>query len=92
METRVVSRWDVHKYAREAYNLGVKFIGGCCGFEAYHIRAISEELSKERGGYKPPASSKSDYWGVSLQKKSMEVLRKRYGCISITFFKLKKIF
>lgn len=44
LETRVVTRWDVHKYARQAYNMGVRFIGGCCGFEPYHIRAIAEEV------------------------------------------------
>ena len=44
-EPRVVTRWDVHKYARRAYDLGVRYIGGCCGFEPYHIRAIAEEVS-----------------------------------------------
>ena len=24
--------------------MGVRFIGGCCGFEPYHIRAIAEEV------------------------------------------------
>lgn len=44
LETRVVTRWDVHKYARQAYDMGVRFIGGGCGFEPYHIRAIAEEV------------------------------------------------
>ena len=30
---------------RSAYDLGVRYIGGCCGIKAYHIRAISEEVS-----------------------------------------------
>ena len=34
----------MHRYAREAYEMGVRFIGGCCGFEPYHIRALSEEV------------------------------------------------
>lgn len=34
----------MHKYAREAYDIGIRFIGGCCGFEPYHIRALSEEV------------------------------------------------
>lgn len=46
LEARVVTRWDVHKYARQAYDMGVRFIGGCCGFEPYHIRAIAEEVGK----------------------------------------------
>lgn len=35
----------MHKFARDAYDMGIRFIGGCCGFEQYHIRAIAEEVS-----------------------------------------------
>merc|ERR1711979_100529 len=45
---------------REAYNLGVRYIGGCCGFEPYHIRAMAEELADIRGKL-PEASDKSDH-------------------------------
>ena len=45
LEPRTLTRWDVQKYARQAYDLGVRYIGGCCGFEPYHIRAIAEEVS-----------------------------------------------
>ena len=44
LEPRTLTRWDVHKYARRAYDMGVRYIGGCCGFEPYHIRAIAEEV------------------------------------------------
>ena len=60
MEPRHITRWDAAKYARQAYDLGIRFIGGCCGFEAYHIRAMAEELRKERGGKLPEASAQSD--------------------------------
>ena len=49
LEPRQLTRWDVHKLTRNAYDVGVRYFGGCCGFKAYHIRAISEELEKERG-------------------------------------------
>uniref|UniRef100_A0A8C0IRS3 Hcy-binding domain-containing protein n=1 Tax=Chelonoidis abingdonii TaxID=106734 RepID=A0A8C0IRS3_CHEAB len=81
LEPRIVTRWDVQKYAREAYNLGIRYIGGCCGFEPYHIRAIAEELAPERGflarkeywenlmpaSGRPycPSMSKPDNWGVT---------------------------
>ena len=55
----------MHKYAREAYNLGVRYIGGCCGFEPYHIRAVSEELREERGRL-TAGSEKHDLWGAGL--------------------------
>ena len=73
LEPRICTRWDMHRYAKEAWELGVRYvlthyiiftmklpdhklwltisfctiilfryIGGCCGFEAYHIRAVSE--------------------------------------------------
>ena len=48
LEPRTLTRWDVHKYARQAYDLGVRYIGGCCGFEPYHIRAIAEEVSSRK--------------------------------------------
>ena len=34
----------MHKFARDAYELGIRYIGGCCGFEPYHIRAVAEEV------------------------------------------------
>ncbi|KAF2349608.1 Homocysteine-binding domain [Trinorchestia longiramus] len=46
LEPRLCTRWDMHKFARAAYELGVRYIGGCCGFEAYHVRALAEELQE----------------------------------------------
>ena len=50
MEPRMITRWDVHKYARRAYDMGVRYIGGCCGFHPYHIRAIAEEVGPVKEG------------------------------------------
>lgn len=49
LEPRILTLWDMHKYAREAYKAGIRFIGGCCGFEPDHIRALAQELAPERG-------------------------------------------
>ncbi|XP_071440868.1 betaine--homocysteine S-methyltransferase 1-like [Hetaerina americana] len=65
LEPRICSRWDIQKFAREAYDLGVRYIGGCCGFEPYHIRAVSEELIKERGKA-AAGTEKHDLWGGGL--------------------------
>jgi len=65
LEPRICTRWDIQKYARDAYDMGVRYIGGCCGFEPYHIRAISEELTKERGKV-AKGSEKHDMWGGGL--------------------------
>ncbi|XP_050803016.1 betaine--homocysteine S-methyltransferase 1 [Gopherus flavomarginatus] len=76
LEPRIVTRWDVQKYAREAYNLGIRYIGGCCGFEPYHIRAIAEELAPERG-FLPLASEKHGSWGSDLSMHTKPWVRAR---------------
>uniref|UniRef100_A0A672HVT2 Betaine--homocysteine S-methyltransferase 1-like n=1 Tax=Salarias fasciatus TaxID=181472 RepID=A0A672HVT2_SALFA len=78
LETRIITRWDVHKYAREAYNAGIRYIGGCCGFEPYHIRAISEELAEERG-FLPPASTKHSLWAATLETHTKPWIKARAG-------------
>ena len=60
-EPRHLTRIEAMTYAREAYDLGVRYIGGCCGFESYHIRAMAEELQAERGGRLPEGSRKSEF-------------------------------
>ncbi|KAI8479601.1 hypothetical protein Bbelb_390450 [Branchiostoma belcheri] len=77
LEPRVCSRWEIQKFAREAYELGIRYIGGCCGFEPYHIRAVSEELSKERGGFMPEGSQKHDQWGLGLRLHTKPWVRAR---------------
>ncbi|XP_065061320.1 betaine--homocysteine S-methyltransferase 1-like [Rhopilema esculentum] len=41
LEPRSLTRFDARKFARNAYEAGVKYIGGCCNFEAYHIREMA---------------------------------------------------
>ncbi|KAM6965336.1 betaine--homocysteine S-methyltransferase 1-like [Aplochiton taeniatus] len=76
MESRAMNRWDMQKYAREAYNAGIRYIGGCCGFEAYHIRALAEELAAERG-FLPAASEKHTLWGAAMETHSKPFVRAR---------------
>lgn len=90
----MATRWDIQKYAREAYNLGVRYIGGCCGFEPYHIRAIAEELAAERG-FLPPASEKHGSWGSGLDMHTKPWIRARWEllpeyflCVSLISFSL----
>lgn len=76
LEPRVATRWQMQKYAREAQELGIRYIGGCCGFEPYHIRAVAEELSKERGKL-PAGSDKHDPWGAGLKMHTKPWVRAR---------------
>lgn len=81
LEPRHLTRFEVAKWARDAYQLGVRYIGGCCGFEPYHVRAMAEELAKERGNL-PEGSDKSDH-DLSNHRKKEEAGREEYkgkGC------------
>jgi len=67
IEPRQITRFEVRQWARQAYDLGVRYIGGCCGFEPYLIRAIAEELREERKGL-PYSSRKSDEVSLAVWK------------------------
>eukprot|EP00058_Branchiostoma_floridae_P000432 XP_002585920.1 hypothetical protein BRAFLDRAFT_90330 [Branchiostoma floridae] len=69
---RQMTRFEVHHFARAAFDLGVRYIGGCCGFEPHHIRAISEEVVTERGGRLGEASKKHLPWGGALKTDQSE--------------------
>lgn len=77
LEPRVLTRWDMHRYAREAYDAGIRYIGGCCGFQPYHTRALAEELAPERGGVFPAASEKHGVWGSGLEMHTKPWVRAR---------------
>ncbi|MBO0714940.1 MAG: homocysteine S-methyltransferase family protein [Acidimicrobiales bacterium] len=49
-----LTRFDLARFAAEAKEAGVRYIGGCCGVVAHHVRAMAEAL-----GRRPPASAKS---------------------------------
>lgn len=45
------NRYELADFAREAYALGVRYLGVCCGGGPHHVRAMAEAL-----GRTPPAS------------------------------------
>lgn len=59
------NRFEIADFAREAYELGVRYLGVCCGAAPHHIRSMAEAL-----GRTPPASrysadmSKHAYMGT----------------------------
>lgn len=61
MERRLLTRHEAVKYAKDADAMGVRYIGGCCGFEPYHIREMAESL-----GRTVPASDKSPLLGDAI--------------------------
>ena len=77
MEPRQITRWEAARFARSAYELGVRVIGGCCGFESHHVRAMAEELQQERGAL-PAGSEKSDI-GLAILKRKAEKRPAEFG-------------
>merc|ERR1711948_134476 len=63
-------------WARDNYDMGVRYIGGCCGYQPYHIRAVAEELEKERG-IVAPGSDKHEKWGKGLEMHTKPWVRAR---------------
>jgi len=69
------NRYEIADFARAAYDLGVTYLGVCCGDAPHHIRAMAEAL-----GRTPPASkytadmSKHAFLGTnaSLKKENTE--------------------
>jgi betaine-homocysteine S-methyltransferase len=47
----VCTRREIFDFGKEAYALGIHYLGVCCGAGPHHIRALAESL-----GRKPPAS------------------------------------
>jgi betaine-homocysteine S-methyltransferase len=45
------NRYEIAEFARKAYEMGVHYLGVCCGAAPHHIRAMAEAL-----GRVPPAS------------------------------------
>jgi betaine-homocysteine S-methyltransferase len=45
------NRYEISEFARVAYEMGVRYLGVCCGAAPHHIRAMAEAL-----GRTPPAS------------------------------------
>lgn len=54
LEPRQLTRFDMAAFARRGRELGLNYLGGCCGVGAHHLRAMAEEL-----GRRPPASAVS---------------------------------
>jgi len=77
LEPRLMTRWEIQKFARQAWDLGIRYIGGCCGFEAYHVRAMVEELEEERGGKVGISSTKHERWGGGLTMHTKPWVRAR---------------
>ncbi|HWE62929.1 MAG TPA: homocysteine S-methyltransferase family protein [Chloroflexota bacterium] len=73
------SRYEIAEFGKDAYALGVRYLGVCCGAGPHHIRALAEALGKQ-----PPASrysadmSRHSFFGTDsgLKKENQEYARR----------------
>lgn len=73
------NRYEIGAWAREVYDMGIKYLGICCGATPIHIRQVAEAM-----GRKPPASAYSPemekhfLFGTdpSLKKHNLEYAKK----------------
>jgi betaine-homocysteine S-methyltransferase len=79
MEPYQLTRFDMADYARRARDMGVNYIGGCCGAVAVHIREMARALGKpvqERKAWQPdyqrPMSATEEFRDLRQQVKDRE--------------------
>ena len=78
----VCNRYEIAEFGKEAFGLGVRYLGVCCGAGPHHIRSLAEAL-----GRRPPASrfspdmSKHILFGTDkrLRPENLEYARLTYG-------------
>jgi betaine-homocysteine S-methyltransferase len=59
------NRYEIAEFARAAYDLGVRYLGVCCGAAPHHIRSMAEALGRRPPGSRYTADmSKHAYLGT----------------------------
>jgi betaine-homocysteine S-methyltransferase len=47
LDPHLCSRDTMAEFARRAHDMGIRYIGGCCGTGPHHVRAMAEALGRE---------------------------------------------
>ncbi|MDQ6619524.1 MAG: homocysteine S-methyltransferase family protein, partial [Pseudomonadota bacterium] len=59
------NRFEIAEFGREAYEMGIRYLGVCCGAGPHHIRALAEAVGKHPPGSKySPDMSKHAFLGT----------------------------
>ncbi len=74
------NRYELAKFAREAHDLDVRYIGVCCGNSPAHTREVAEALGRrpEASRYSPVMSSTS--LSAPIPPSTLRRLRLRRSC------------
>ena len=73
------NRYEIAEFAQEAHELGVGYIGLCCGAGPHHVRSLAEALGRTPPGSRySPDMSKHAYFGTdkSLKAENLEFARR----------------
>jgi betaine-homocysteine S-methyltransferase len=69
----VVTRQEIFDFGREAYAMGIKYLGVCCGAGPQHIRALAESLGRRPEGSKYSVDmSKHAFFGTDQKIKTVQ--------------------
>jgi betaine-homocysteine S-methyltransferase len=71
------NRYEMAEFARAAYDLGVRYLGVCCGCAPVHIRLMAEELGRTppAGRYSPDMDKQFLFGRDPRLKKSVTALK-----------------
>ncbi len=59
------NRYEMGSFAKDCYDIGIRYIGGCCGTGPHHIRSMAEALGRHPEASKYSADmSKHAYFGT----------------------------
>lgn len=73
------NRYELGEFAKEAYELGIRYLGVCCGAGPHHIRSLAEALGREPAASRYTADmSKHAFLGSdpSLRAQNQEYAKK----------------
>jgi len=79
LDARQLTRIEVMQFTRAAYEIGVRYVGGCCGMEPHHMAAVSQELAPERPHKHIPVSDMSAGYGGFLKYSAVNTIRDKCG-------------
>jgi betaine-homocysteine S-methyltransferase len=69
----VCTRAEIGEFGRKAYEMGVKYLGVCCGAGPHHIRALAEGLGRHPEASKYTADmSKHAFFGTDSKIKAVQ--------------------
>jgi betaine-homocysteine S-methyltransferase len=69
----VVTRQEIADFGREAYAMGINYLGVCCGAGPQHIRALAESLGRRPEGSKYSVDmSKHAFFGTDQKIKTVQ--------------------